>query len=148
MEKMRKLKKAQDAEQEKGLMKTLNSVAKKMPGPVVMVLGICGIGKVKKQDDVDPISYKKLRKDIGKKHPVDPLTLEKFETEDSICVYNYSLKLIDACFCIAIYNFFRKFRKKSIEICLKKKRKDIEKPESMKDVPDSGSDSEDNLDSF
>jgi hypothetical protein len=48
MEKMRKLKKAQDAEQEKGLMKTLNTVAKKMPGPIVMVLGICGIGKVKK----------------------------------------------------------------------------------------------------
>ena len=104
-----------------------------MPGPVVMVLGICGIGKVKKQDDVDPISYKKLRKDIGK---------------NSICVYNYSLKLIDACFCIAIYKFFKRFRKKTIEICLKKKKKEVEKPESMKDVPDSGSDSEDNLDSF
>ena len=127
-------------EDDDGIMKSLNTLAKKMPGPVVVVLGLCGIGKVKKSDDAQPVSYKKLRKHIGKGHPVDPLTLEKFDTNDSICVYNYGLKLIDACFCIAIYNFFKRISRRSKEIFLKKKNKNsIEKPDSMKDVPDSGS---------
>jgi hypothetical protein len=78
---------------------------------------------------------------------VDPLTQEKFDIKESATVYNYGLKLTDACFCMAIYNICRRCKKRFLNWCFKKQKKNIEKPESMKDVPDSGSDSE-NHDSF
>jgi hypothetical protein len=112
MEKMKKLKKKMEAEHDKGCCKMLDNLAKKLPAEIVLVLGICGIGKVKKPVDSRPISYKKLRKHIGKKHPVNPLTLEKFKPTDSICVYNYGLKMIDACFCIAIYQLCKRIHRK------------------------------------
>jgi hypothetical protein len=48
---------------------------------------------------------------------------------------------------MAIYNFVRRLKKRLLNWCFKKQKKNIEKPESMKDVPDSGSGS-DNHDSF
>ena len=48
---------------------------------------------------------------------------------------------------MSIYNFFRRAKKRLLNWFFKKQKKLIEKPESMKDVPDSGSDSE-NHDSF
>ena len=93
------------------------------------------------------MSYKALKKHISQNHPVDPLTNEKFGISESATVYNYWLKLTDACFCMAIYNCFKKGKKKVMEWCFPREKKFIEKPESMQDVPDSGSDSE-NHDSF
>jgi hypothetical protein len=78
---------------------------------------------------------------------VDPLTQEKFSVYESPTVYNYGLKLADACFCMAIYNCFRRVSKRLFNWFFKKRKKLIVKPESMKDVPDSASDSE-NQDSF
>ena len=78
---------------------------------------------------------------------MDPLTQEKFSIYESTTVYNYGLKLTDACFCMAIYRLISRCQKRILNWCFKKQKKQIEKPESMQDVPDSGSDSE-NMDSF
>ena len=107
----------------------------------------CGFGKkAKKVDDV--VSYKKLRKHIASLHPVDPTSQEKFKLTDSVTVNKYGYKLADACYCLALLNLSKKCQRKCYAWCFKKHKKNIEKPDSMKDVPDSASDSDDQLDSF
>jgi hypothetical protein len=65
-----------------------------------------------------------------------------------VTVNKYGLKLTDACCCLAIFKVLTRCKKRFLAWCLKRHKKTIEKPESMKDVPDSGSDSDENFDSF
>ena len=141
-EKKKKLREAQ-SEGNKKVQEFLG----KLPKPLVVILGFCGIEKEKKKADEKPMSYKVLKKHISHLHPVDPLTNEKFSISESSSVYNYGMKLSDACFCMAIYQCTKKINKSVYAWFFKKSKKKIDKPESMQDVPDSGSGS-DNQDSF
>lgn len=93
--------------------------------------------------DVDKLSYKKLKKFIATNHPVSPNTGEKFSIFDRITVKDFYLKLLDMFGCIRFYGSYRDFKKKCYKICLKNKKRKFVKPNSMKDMPDSGSNSSD-----
>ena len=90
----------------------------------------------------EPLSYKKLLKVIEQNHPVDPETKAKFSGSDRVTVTDYIAKLSDACFCYAAAQFLIKIKR-----IVKKKFKGeslnkFERPESMIDLPDSGSSSD------
>jgi hypothetical protein len=119
----------------------VDNALKKLPLPLRYFLSCFGIGLKKKRKQL--ISYHKLHKCIATKHPVDPLDGEKFSIYDSVTVSKYFLKLIDACGCLSCYKCFSEQSKKATKFIFKKKEKGIEKPSSMKDVPD-----DENNDSF
>ena len=77
-------------------------------------------------------------------HPTDPETFEKLNIEDGITVSNYGLKLLDAIGCLAFMNVVKCIFKSCKNLFQKKKSKLYIKPDTMKDVPDSDSDSEAN----
>lgn len=62
---------------------------------------------------------------------------------DSVTVDNYMLKLIDACGCLKCYEIVTGVSKRANKFIFKKKDKGLQKPASMKDVPD-----DENNDSF
>lgn len=105
------------------------------------------ITKLQKGKRVGPgekLSYKKLMKRITTMHPTDPETMEKLDLEDSITVNKYLFKLVDAVGCLYCYSVFRRCFKFLKAKLLRRKQKYYLKPDSMKDVPDSDSDSEAN----
>ena len=112
----------------------LDLTVKRMPAPIRFVFNLFGVGVPEVK--VEKISYKKLRKAIALNHPVDPLTQQKFDVRSSITVSMYELKLADALGCIRCYNFCTKCKDKASGVLLRKKDKGLQKPESMKDVPD------------
>ena len=95
----------------------------------------------KEAKGADKLSYKKLMKMITTYHPCDPDTQRKFEYNDSVTIHNFGLKLMDACGCLVCYKATKKCKKTCRALCCKRKlKKEIFKPETMKDVPDSDSD--------
>jgi hypothetical protein len=102
-----------------------------------------GLGQMEEEEEFfEPLSYKKLLKIIEMHHPVDPETKEKFSSSERITVRDYAAKLSDACFCYAVGQMIGKAKK----ILKKKLRGDKkvkwERPESMHDLPESGSSSD------
>ena len=77
-------------------------------------------------------------------HPTDPETYEKLDLRDNITVNKYSLKLVDAIGCLYCFGVCKKCLKFCKSLFSKKEKKFILKPDTMKDVPDSDSDSEAN----
>ena len=77
-------------------------------------------------------------------HPTDPETYEKLDLGDSISVNKYGLKLIDAIGCLYCLGLCKKGLKCVKSLFPKKNSKFVVKPDTMKDVPDSDSDSEAN----
>lgn len=102
---------------------------KGLPPPIRALLACCGIGVKKKKQQT--ISYHQLEKAIRTKHPADPLTGEKFDVWDSVTVADYSLKLVDACGCLACYKCCTTCSKKVGKMVSKKKNKGLEKPATM-----------------
>ena len=92
----------------------------------------------------ETLSYKKLHKMIVTLHPTDPETYEKLSLSDSISVNKYGLKLIDAIGCLYCLGLCKRGVKFCKSLFPKKSTKFIVKPDTMKDVPDSDSDSEAN----
>ena len=90
------------------------------------------------------LSYKRLHKMISTLHPTDPETLEKLDVQDDITVNKYGLKLIDAIGCLYCLDICKRCLKLCKGLFAKKQKKFYVKPETMKDVPDSDSDSEAN----
>ena len=78
---------------------------------------------------------------IIKNHPADPETHEKLSIEDSITVSRYGFKLVDAIGCLKCVSVAKVCFKSCKGTFWKKNRKFYLKPDSMKDVPDSESDS-------
>ena len=93
----------------------------------------------------EPLSYKKLMQVITTYHPVDPETKKSFSVKDRITVRDYGAKMSDACFCYAMCQQFAKC-KRFIKKKLKgeSKKQVFKKPDSMIDLPDSGSSSDSN----
>ena len=112
----------------------LERAVKGLPPPIRALLAICGIGVKKKKQQV--ISYHQLEKVIRTRHPVDPLSGERFDVWESITVADYNLKLIDACGCQTCFKCCSKYAKKAEKLVTRKKDKGLEKPASMQDVPD------------
>ena len=56
----------------------------------------------------DELSYKKLQKMVETFHPTNPETREKFSIFDEVTVYNFGLKLTDACGIIKLVLCFKK----------------------------------------
>jgi len=108
----------------------------------------CKLGKKIEMSDVDQLSYKKLKKFIATKHPVDPDTLEKFSIWEPITIKDYGLKLFDIAGCIRLYELYKKGKKHCFKWLVKKKKKKFEKPISMRDVPDSDSGSSDTKNTY
>ena len=91
----------------------------------------------------EPISYSKLQRVIGTYHPIDPETKTRFSMDDRITIKDYTAKLSDACFC-----YFLGQKLKAVTKYMKQRlkgKKDVKfvRPESMADLPDSNSSSED-----
>lgn len=82
------------------------------------------------------------------KHPVDPNTNEKFSIWESITIKDFGLKLFDIVGCIRCYNVYKESKKRCFNWCFKKKKRKFEKPVSMRDVPDSDSDSSDTKNTY
>ena len=77
---------------------------------------------------------------IDKNHPVCPHLGEKFKVTESITVKNQNLKLFDAFGCLRCIEKCSKVCRKGFKkFYNRKKRKRLEKPRSMKDLPDSDS---------
>jgi hypothetical protein len=76
-------------------------------------------------------------------HPTNPETREKFSPFDRVHVFNYGIKLTDACGFIVIINWFASMKSKLKRFLLKKnffkKEKYFKKPPTMKDLPDTDS---------
>ena len=77
-------------------------------------------------------------------HPTNPETREKFSIFDSVTVYNYGLKLTDACGVMAVISCFKKVKSRTLKIFKVGGKKKFKRPETMNDLPDSDS-SDDNL---
>jgi hypothetical protein len=71
-------------------------------------------------------------------HPTNPETREKFSPSDSVTVYNYGLKLSDACGLIQLLDCLKRL-KSALKKKFKKNDKKFLRPETMKDLPDSDS---------
>ena len=50
----------------------------------------------------EPLSYKKLQKQILVHHPCDPDTKKKLSFRERITVKDYESKMMDVCFCYAL----------------------------------------------
>lgn len=107
------------------------------------------MGGEKKEDEEEEedeeeqqLSYKALIKFIEQYHPVHPLTKERFDFSQRVTVKDYAMKLWDPCF---IYVLARQCKK----VCTKYyklSRGNVDdhkgaRPDSLKDLPDSPSDS-------
>ena len=89
----------------------------------------------------EDLSYKKLKKFIQSKHPLDPYLNEKFKLSESVTVKDHTFKLFDAFGCLKILEKAKKVLRRFWNKCFKKKtKKKFEKPSSMKDLPDTDSD--------
>ena len=66
-----------------------------------------------------------------------------FKNFDTITVKDYYFKLFDLFGCIRFYQKYKDLKKRFFSYCLKNKKRKFVKPHSMKDVPDSCSDSSD-----
>ena len=85
------------------------------------------------------LSYKGLIKFISLNHPVHPMTKEKFSTDMRVTVKDYGYKFMDACgfytLAVCCKNFCKSYWK------LQRSDEDRrEKPDALKDLPDSPSD--------
>ena len=102
-----------------------------------------GLGPIDEEEEFfEPLSYKKLLKIIEKHHPVDPETKEKFSAQERVTVRDYGAKLSDACFCYAVGQFMGKAKKVLKKKLRGDKKVKWERPESMHDLPESGSSSD------
>jgi hypothetical protein len=72
-------------------------------------------------------------------HPTNPETREKFSPFDRVHVFNYGMKLTDACGFVRIINMLAEFKSKLKRALNLKKRKAFKKPATMKDLPDTDS---------
>lgn len=89
------------------------------------------------------LSYKELMKMIQTYHPLDPIYQKNFSVFDKITIKDYGLKLTDCIGCRHCYSCVNTFIKKCTKCVLGSKDKlKLVKPESMKDVLDSASDTE------
>lgn len=75
-------------------------------------------------------------------HPTDPETFQTFSLNDTVSVSRFGLKLIDALGCLNCFATFKICSKSLKQKFTKKEKKMFHKPETMKDVPDSDSDSD------
>ena len=101
------------------------------------------LGNFEEADELnffEPISYAKLEKVISQRHPVDPETKSRFLFKDRITITEYEAKLSDLCFCYAA-NLYFKEKAKLFRVGGPKKK--LERPPSMKDIPESNSSSGD-----
>lgn len=109
-----------------------------------------GLGNLGASDDEEkkdgffvPISYKKLFKVIYTQHPVDPETKQRFNFNERITVKDYIYKITDCCYCYAITQKLNEVKR----YCRKRfggaQRVKFDRPESMRDLPSSDSNSED-----
>ena len=107
-----------------------------------------GAGEKKEGEDEDDddeeqqLSYKALIKFIEQYHPVHPLTKERFDFGQRVTVQDYAIKLWDPCF---IHVLVRQCKKACAKY-YKLSRGNVDdhkgaRPESLKDLPDSPSDS-------
>ena len=87
------------------------------------------------------VSYKKLKNLIRKMHPTDPDTYQKFSFKDDVTIANYFMKFNNCCNWSQKYRQFRKCKIKRIFMGKPKKKK-LDKPETMADLPSTDSDSE------
>lgn len=116
----------------------------KLPPICMLILNcFCKLGKKMQLNDVDPLSYKKLRKFIAVNHPVDPNTGKKFSGFETITVKDYYFKLFDLCGCIRCYHRYKELKRKCFNNCFRTRKRKFTKPRSMKDVPDTESNSSD-----
>ena len=92
-----------------------------------------------------PLSYKQLIKFIAQNHPVNPVTKEKFSTKQRITVKDYGYRFMDACGFFTVFLCCQKFCKKYWKLQRGQEEKRI-KPEGIKDLPDSGSESSEDED--
>lgn len=90
------------------------------------------------------MSYKALHKRIVELHPTDPETFQKLSVGDSVSVSRYALKMVDAIGCLFLFSLIKEIKKWFNSLFGKKQKALFHKPETMKDVPDSDSDSEAN----
>ena len=90
----------------------------------------------------EPISYSKLEKVISQRHPLDPETKDRFSVKDRVTVNEYEAKLSDMCYCYAANKFFKEKAKEFKKMIKGPKLDKIERPPSMKDLPESDSSSE------
>ena len=91
----------------------------------------------------EPISYKKLVKIIGQRHPIDPDTKQRFSTKDRTTVREYNSKISDACFCYAAAQACKKLKRHLNSKIKTEESSKLERPPSMADMPDSSSGSSD-----
>lgn len=85
-----------------------------------------------------PLSYKQLIKFISATHPVNPVTKEKFSTDDRVTVKDYGYRFIDACGFFTLFMCCKACCKKYWKLQRVPEEKRV-KPEGIKDLPDSGS---------
>lgn len=114
-----------------------------------MIPGMLGAEEKKEgEDDEDDddeqqqLSYKALIKFVEQYHPVHPLTKERFDFGERVTVKDYAIKLWDPCF---LYVLVRQCKKGCAKY-YKLSRGSVDehrgnKPESLKTLPDSPSDS-------
>ena len=88
----------------------------------------------------EELSYKELINFISEFHPVNPVTKEKFDSGDRITVKDFGYKLSDACGCFTLAMKCKMCLKEYRKLHRGEKEKKF-KPETMNDLPDSGSDS-------
>ena len=103
------------------------------------------LGNFEEADELnffEPISYAKLEKVISQRHPVDPETKSRFSFKDRITITEYEAKLSDLCFCYAANLYFTE-KAKALKKLLQGPKVKIERPPSMKDIPESNSSSGD-----
>jgi hypothetical protein len=72
-------------------------------------------------------------------HPTNPETREKFSPFDTVHVFNYGMKLSDACGFIKVLNWLAEAKSKLKRALNLKKTKKFKKPATMKDLPDTDS---------
>ena len=90
---------------------------------------LIGFGPKVEQEE---LSYKSLIRMIETYHPTNPETREKFSPFDQITVYNYGIKLLDACGMIQIVDIFMMAKSKL------KKALNLKKEKKFKMMLDSG----------
>lgn len=92
----------------------------------------------------ESLSYKQLHKTIVTLHPTDPETYDKLLLDEDVTVSKYGIKLVDSVGVLKFLNAVRGCAKACKSLFIPKGRKLYIKPNTMKDVPDSDSDSEAN----
>jgi hypothetical protein len=67
--------------------------------------------KEEETEEMVPLSYKQLIKFISQNHPVNPVTKEKFNTDQRITVKDYGYRFLDACGFFTVFLCCKKFCK-------------------------------------